>query len=357
MNNKVSVIIPTYRERDNIGPLMERLHQALSRYDYEVVFVDDDSGDGTAELVSVLAEKYPVKIVVRRNQRGLATAVVAGLEHVAGQAVVVMDADLQHPPEVIPDLVHALDSGADIAIASRYIPGGGCQGWGLSRKIVSRGAIVLAHLFLPVTRRIKDPLSGFFAFKRPVVARAKLKPTGYKIILEILIMGESERVTEVPFVFRARSRGESKLSPRQQVDYLRHVYSLMQRTGELWRFLKFGAVGLSGILVNMGLLWALTTFAGLPYQVSAVFSIESSIISNFTLNDFFTFADRRSPGVRFMTRLLKFNLVSMGGVAVNYGVLLLLTEVGGLYYLLSNLVGIVVAFLWNYLLNTWWTWQ
>lgn len=132
----------------------------------------------------------------------------------------------------------------------------------------------------------------------------------------------------------------------------------MQRKGELRRFFKFCVVGLSGVLVNMGLLWLLTEFAGFPYLISAGFSIESSIISNFVLNDYFTFADRRSPKAKsFLNRLLKFNLVSLAGLAINIGVLWLLTEVFGVYYLLSNLCGIAVATLWNYLINTWWTWR
>jgi len=269
-----------------------------------------------------------------------------------------MDADLQHPPELIPDLLRRVKDGADIAIASRYVKGGGCQGWGLTRRIISKGAIVFAHLFLPSTRQINDPLSGFFMFHRQVVTHAHLKPIGYKILLEILMEGEFQNVAEVPYSFMIRSSGESKLNARQQIDYLKHVYSLMKRKGELVRFLKFCAVGLSGVLVNMGLLWSLTEFVGFPYLISAAFSIESSIISNFVLNDYFTFPDRRSPKVKsFLNRLLKFNLVSLAGLGVNMGVLSLLTEVFGVYYLISNLCGIAMATLWNYLVNTWWTWK
>ena len=358
MSRAISIIIPTYNERDNIIPLVERIDQALSNYDYEIVFVDDSSRDGTAELAIALSPKYPVKVIVRQNKRGLASAVVDGLKQATGQIVVVMDADLQHPPEVIPDLLRAIKGGADIAIASRYIKRGGCQGWGLTRRIISKGAIVLAHLLLPSTRRVRDPMSGFFMFNRQVVAHADLRPTGFKILLEILMEGESQNITEVPYTFRVRSGGESKLNARQQVDYLKHIYSLMKRKGELIRFLKFCAVGLSGVFVNMGLLWVLTEVAGLFYLVSAAISIETSIISNFILNDYFTFRDRRSPQVKsILSRLLKFNLVSLAGLGFNMGVLWLLTEVFGIYYLLSNLCGIAVATLWNYLANTWWTWK
>ncbi len=356
MSQTISLIIPTYKERENIAPLVERIYQALHNYNYRVLIVDDDSSDGTSELVKSLSQKYPVDILVRKNKRGLASAVVDGISQAPGETVVVMDADLQHPPEVLPDLLKAIDGGADMVIASRYVPGGGCQGWGLARRINSMGAIFIAHLLLPSTRRIRDPMSGFFAFKKQAIAGAKLQPIGYKIVLEILIQGKFQNVAEVPFIFVTRARGKSKLSARQQIDYLKHVYSLMRRSGELLRFLKFCLVGASGIVVNEGLLWVLTAFGGLAYQVSSAIGIECSIVSNFLLNDFFTFGDRRSPGAQSRARrLLKFNVVSLVGLGINLGVLSLLTSVFGVHYLLSNLVGIALAFLWNYGLNTWWT--
>lgn len=354
-SSKISVIVPTYKERENIAPLVERIHKVLAGHDYEVVFVDDDSHDGSVEMVASLAKQYPLKMVVRRNQRGLATAIVYGLAHISGEMVVVIDADLQHPPEDIPRLLEALNSGADIAVASRYIPGGGCEGWGLTRRIISRGATVFAHLFLPSTRAVKDPMSGFFAFRRPVVGGVSLRPIGYKVLLELLVMGKFQRVVEVPYIFKTRSRGQSKLNPRQQIDYLKHIYSLMRRTGELWRFVKFAAVGASGIIVNEGLYWLLTRPIKFNDTVSLVISIEASIISNFSLNDHFAFSDRRSSE-SFTARLVKFNTVSLAGLAVNLVVTKLLTF-GGMYDLVALLVGIVVAFLFNYLLNTWWTWR
>ena len=358
MNKTISLIIPTYNERDNIIPLVERIHHALSNYDYRILFIDDDSKDGTAELATSLSRKYPINVIVRKDKRGLASAVVDGLRYATGDIVGVMDADLQHPPEVIPDLLREIDNGADMAIASRYVQGGGCQGWGLVRRIISKGAIFLAHVLLPPTRQIKDPMAGFFVLNRRAIANADLKPTGYKILLEILIQGEFQSIAEVPYTFRTRSSGASKLNARQQIDYLKHVYSLMRRTGELLRFIKFCLVGGSGIGVNMGLLWLLTELAGLPYYISAAISIETAIISNFLLNNFFTFRDRRSPTIKSnLHRLLKFNLVSLGGLGINLGILLLLTEVFGVYYLISNLCGIAVAALWNYTLSTWWTWR
>jgi len=354
----LSIIIPTYNERDNVQPLVERLHRVLAGQSYEVIFIDDDSRDGTAEAVREMEKHFPVRLVVRKDKKGLASAVVDGISYAAGEIVAVMDADLQHPPEVIPGLLRALENGADVAVASRYVKGGGSVGLGPVRKLVSRGAVLIAHIALPETRPVHDPMSGFFMFRKRVVEGVELKPTGYKILLEILVKGKHQKLAEVPFLFALREKGKSKLNFRQQVDYLRHVYSLMQRQRELARFAKFCLVGGSGVVVNMGLLWLLTEFAGLYYLLSSAIGIETSIITNFTLNEFFTFSDRRSQGLKgFLKRLLKFNLVSLAGLGVNMGLLWFLTSGVGLYYLISNLFGIAAATLWNYLVNVLWTWR
>jgi len=358
LSTLLSLIVPTFRERANIAPLVQRLDAALAGVDYEVVIMDDNSQDGTEELMAELSGRYPVRLVVRKDKRGLASAVIDGFSEARGGIVGVMDADLQHPPEVVPSLLRAIQSGADTAIGSRYVKGGGCEGWGLLRRIMSRGAGFLAHLFLPSTRGIADPMSGFFMFRPQVVSGAALHPMGYKILLEVLVAGRPGVVAEVPFVFVTRTAGESKLRVSQQVDYLKHIASLMKRTGEMSRFIKYCLVGASGVFVNMGLLWLLTEVGGLYYLFSAAFSIETSILTNFTLNDRFTFPDRRAKGTRqFVTRLAKFNLVSLAGLGVNLSVLWFLTSVAGMYYLLSNLCGIAVATLWNYLVNFWWTWK
>ncbi len=358
MDKTISLIIPTYNEHDNIIPLTQRLNHVLSGHSYEIVFIDDNSADGTAERAASLKDEYPIKVIVRKNKRGLASAVVDGLKVTSGHIIAVMDADLQHPPELVPDLLREIEAGADVAVASRYVKGGGCQGWGLTRRLMSKGAGFLAHLLLPATRQVSDPMSGFFMFNREVVAEAQLKPTGYKILLEILMVGKFQSVAEVPYTFVTRERGKSKLNARQQIDYLKHILSLMRRTGELARFIKFCLVGISGVGVNMGLLWLLTELGGLFYLLSAAISIETSIITNFLLNNYFTFADRRQPGKKsLLNRLLKFNLVSLAGLGINMAILLLLTEGLGLFYMVSNIVGIAAATLWNYLVNNWWTWK
>jgi len=356
--HSISIIVPTYNEHDNITPLVKRLGLTLANRQYEILLVDDSSKDGTIDVAVNLANMYPVKVMVRKTERGLATAVLHGLKYAQGDIIGVMDADLQHPPEINANLLKAVENGADMAIASRYIPGGGCPNWGLTRRIISKGALSLAHIFLPSTRKVKDPMSGFFMFKRDGVDNIEFKPTGYKILLEMLVMGKFQNVVEVPFIFEDRSTGQSKMKARQQIDYLKHIFSLMRRKGELKRLLKFIGVGLSGIIVNEGILWLLTEFAKLPYYISSPFGIEASIISNFVLNDYFTFADRRTgKNQSFLSRLLKFNVTCAAGAAIQYGLLILFTSVLGVNYLISNLIGIIVAFIWNYILSLIWTWK
>jgi len=353
-----SLIIPTYNERDNIVPLVEKIHASLTGQSYEVIFIDEDSRDGTADAVNGLAERYPVRVVVRKGKKGLASAVVDGIGLADSEVVGVMDADLQHPPEVLPKLLAAVNNDAEVVVASRYITGGGMENWGLGRRITSRGAGLIAHLLLPVTARVHDPMSGYFMFRKSVVQNAALSPTGFKILLEMLVRGRYEHVAEVPFIFVTRQRGHSKLNLRQEMDYLRHVFSLMDCRKELIRFLKFCLVGGSGVLVNEGGLWLLTHFAGWPYQISSLVGIEASIISNFALNDAFTFADRRQrKGRSWLARLLRFNLFCAMGAGIQYGLLLFFTEVCGIDYLISNLIGIAVATLWNYIVNSLWTWR
>ena len=143
MDRLVSIIIPTYNERDNIEPLVKRINSALSGYNFEIVIIDDDSRDGTAVIAENLSNEYPVRVIVRKDEKGLASAVVEGFKQAKGEILGVMDADLQHPPEVLPDLLSAVEDDADIAIASRYVPGGAIPDWGLLRRLISKGAIFL----------------------------------------------------------------------------------------------------------------------------------------------------------------------------------------------------------------------
>jgi len=355
---ELTVVVPTYNEAPNVAALLRRVDGALAgRVDYEVVVVDDNSPDGTADVVRSLQGEYPVRVIVRTNERGLASAVIEGFRQARGEVVGAIDADLQHPPEKLPELLQKVREGADIVVASRYEPGGAIEGWTPGRKIVSRGARLLAYVFAPSSRRSRDPLSGFFLLRRSAIEGVDLRPVGYKILLEILVRGNARNVASVPFSFADREAGQSKYGLREQVNYLRHLARLMPADRGLRRFVKFCLVGGSGVLVNMGLLWLLTEVAGLFYLVSSAVAVECAILNNFFWNDVWTFRDRRAAGWRArLGRLARFNAVSVGGLGINVAVLWLFTEQLGVYYLLSNLAGIAAATLWNFFVNARWTW-
>jgi len=220
---EVSVVIPTYNERETLPELAERLHRSL-RSGYEVVVVDDASPDGTADLAEELGRRYPVRVVRRPGKLGLASAVLEGARAASGRWVAVMDADLSHPPEDVPRLVSALRSGADVAVGSRYTPGGGVRDWPLRRRLMSRVAVLLARLWLG--ERVRDPVSGFFAVRRELLLDPSLEGLGYKILLEVLARNRKGRVVEVPYVFTDRRGGRSKLGPQEVWDYLRLLWRL-----------------------------------------------------------------------------------------------------------------------------------
>ncbi|WP_048146468.1 glycosyltransferase [Pyrococcus abyssi] len=350
---KVSVIVPTYNERENLEELFSRIDKALKDYDYEIIVVDDDSPDETWKKAQELSSVYPVKVIRRINEKGLSSAVIRGFKEASGDVFVVMDADLQHPPEVIPELLKRIKEGADLAIASRYVKGGRVENWPLYRKLISKGAIMIARVALPKIRSIKDPVSGFFALKRNVVDNVNLNPIGFKILLEILIKGRYSRVEEVPFTFGTRLSGESKLKGKTMLNYLRHVYRLMKWEGEIDRLVKFSIVGLSGVAVNEGFLWLFVKM-GIRKEVAVLPSTELSVINNFIWNDLWTFKDLRKGSV--LRRFFQFHIAALIGVFAQlliYWALLFL----GVHYLISNLVGIGASFIVRYIFNRHVTWS
>ena len=354
---ELSLVVPTYCEGQSIATLIERVHRSLSGHSYELIVVDDNSPDGTSEIASGLSEQYPVRVITRIDARGLASAVVEGFKQAKGDILGVIDADLQHPPEIVPELLKKVRGGAEVAIASRYVEGGGSEGWSMIRKIISRASNVLAAILLPSIRGVKDPGSGFFLLRREVIDGVELSPIGYKTLLEVLVKGKARKIAEVPYIFRGRARGKSKGSAGEGINYLKHLYYMVS-LGGIIRFIKFGLVGASGTLVYLGLLTLCTEVVGLFYIISAGISYETSIITNFVLNDTWTFRDRRSHGIRkFLYRGLKFNLVSLVGLGIHTAILWFFTEVVGLFYVLSAIFAIAGAMFWNFFINTLWTWR
>ncbi|MDD3491990.1 MAG: glycosyltransferase family 2 protein [Candidatus Thermoplasmatota archaeon] len=354
----LSIVVPTYNEAENVPFLLERVQAALSSVDFELVIVDDDSPDGTARLAQELSVRYPfVRVVKRTDQRDLATAVIEGFRHSRGEVLTVMDADLQHPPEKIRDLLERIDAGADIVVGSRYVPGGEIEAWPFKRRFYSKGARAIAYLLLPRSRAVQDPMSGFFMLCRQVLDGVELHPIGYKILLEILVRGRYQRVEEVPITFRDRERGTSSLVFNEYRKYTRHLLRLSWEEGEILRFIKFGLVGGSGVLVNEGLLWLLWGVWGVMLLGASLVAVELSIIWNFIWNEVWTFRDRGEDGIRaFFKRMGQFNLVSLVGLGLNVSILLLLHHLFGVYPLTANIVGIAVAFTWNFAANNLWTW-
>ncbi|MHA1607322.1 MAG: polyprenol monophosphomannose synthase [Candidatus Freyarchaeota archaeon] len=227
----ISVVVPTYNERDNLGELVSRLRRALSSFPYELIVVDDGSPDGTGELAEELAEKYGnIRVIHRSGKLGLASAVVDGIRAARGDVVAVMDADLQHPPEVLPHMLREIEGGADLVVASRYVEGGRVEGWSKWRRLVSKTATLLARMLVPKAGRVKDPLSGFFAFKRSILDGLELNPEGFKILLEIIAKARFQKLVETPYTFQARKRGESKLKTSEYINYLKHLTKLQRKT-------------------------------------------------------------------------------------------------------------------------------
>jgi dolichol-phosphate mannosyltransferase len=220
----ISIIVPTYNERENLKPLLDLMSKALEDYEYEVVIVDDSSPDGTAKLAEELAKKYPIKVLKRENKQGLASAIVYGFQNARGDVLGVIDADLQHPPEYMKEFIKAIEEdGYDIALGSRYVEGGRIEGWSKKRILVSKGAITLAK---PLIWRVKDPISGYFFLRKSVVKGVEFNPTGFKLSLEILVKGKYRKVKEIPYTFKERRAGKSKLGKGEILKYLELIRSL-----------------------------------------------------------------------------------------------------------------------------------
>lgn len=323
-NSAVSVVVPTYREEENIAELAARIFSVFrtAKLSAELIIVDDNSCDGTMELCQKLAEVYPIRLITRTEERGLATAVIRGLQEAQGDFVVVMDADLSHPPLTVPELLVPLESGtADFVIGSRYVTGGTVdESWSLFRHLNSRIASMLA---IGLTRA-KDPMAGFFAIRKDRLGDlSRLNPCGYKIGLEIMVRCNCETVTEVPIHFEDRQYGESKLNVREQWLYIQHLIRLYTfRYPELFRIAMFGAVGASGMVVD------LVTFRGLlptmGLAAGRAVAIWFAMTWNFEWNRRITF--KEPTGSHWFGEYVRFCSVCLLGAGISWT-----TSVGLIY--------------------------
>ena len=298
---RLSVVIPTRNEAEGLAALWARLAPALAGVSHEVCFVDDSDDDTPSQLARLRAEQPLVRCLLRSGADragGLSTAVVAGLHMARGELVCVMDADLQHPPELIPEMLAAAEAGADLVVASRYVRGGSSGGLSSpARHLVSRGAGIAARLLFGEARQSTDPLSGYFLCRRRLVDGIEFRPVGFKILLELLVCVPGLRVVDVPLRFEARAAGTSKASARQGLLFARHLASLFLGVDGSARPWKFGLVGISGLALFLPLLWAFSGPAGLPPLLAFLPAFAVSSAWNATWNRLWTFADQRNlPG-------------------------------------------------------------
>jgi dolichol-phosphate mannosyltransferase len=361
----LSLVIPTYQESKNIAEIVDLLSKNLDRLipnRYELIVVDDNSPDRTWEVAADLQDRYPqLKVMRRERERGLATAVVRGWQVARGEILGVIDADLQHPPEVLLELWREVDRGADLAVASRNVEGGGVSEWSLLRRCLSRGAQLLGLIILPeAVGRVSDPMSGYFCVRRNAIAGRRLNPAGYKILIETIGRGDIRSIAEVGYEFQERQQGASKVTWRQYVEYIQHLVGL--RIDRSKRFIRFITVGFSGVFVDMTVLYLLTdlTTLDLPLEPSKVVAAEMAIVNNFLWNDRWTFGDMSKSQPRRrqqLKRFLKFNLICLMGVFLNVIILRLIYNYIVQNQYIANFVAIAIVTFWNFWLNLKLSWR
>lgn len=320
---ELTVVVPTFAERENVAEVVRRLAVTLEGVDWEVVFVDDDSPDGTSEAVKALARHDGrVRCIRRVGRRGLSGACVEGILSSSAPIVAIMDADLQHDETILPQMLRAIRDGADLAVATRYTAGGSAaEGFSPIRRWGSEMATRLANTFIGT--RVSDPMSGFFMIRREVIEAnaATLAGEGYKLLMDIIwTAGKSLRVAEISYRFRERQHGESKLDALVTVDYLGLLLSKLTGGVLPVRFLMFGMVGVSGIAVHLlALQFALTTL-GLAFAWAQLTAVVVAMTWNFIINNQLTYRDARLTGWRFVNGLLLFYLACSLGSIGNVGI-------------------------------------
>ncbi|AXS39419.1 glycosyltransferase family 2 protein [Breoghania sp. L-A4] len=355
---RLTVVLPTFNERDNIAPVVAKLDAALGGHAWEAIFVDDNSPDGTASEVKRIALTDPrIRCIHRFGRRGLSGACVEGMLSSAAPYVAVMDADLQHDESLLPRMVAVLDAGeADLVVASRFVEGGDV-GTGLSatRAWGSGVANALARKLLGV--ELTDPMSGFFMIRREMVdaVAPKLSAQGFKIMLDIAASAEgSLRIKELPFVFRERLHGESKLDTLVTLEYLGLLVSKLTRDLVSVRFLMFGMVGASGVIVHLASLRA--GLITLPFDYAQTLATFVAMTWNFFLNNQLTYRDRRLTGLSAVKGLLSFYVVCSVGVVANVGVASWIYGMDPSWWM-AGTAGAAMGAVWNYVASSVLTWR
>lgn len=351
---KLSLIIPTYNEKENIRNLILKIQEEFSQNNIngEIIVVDDNSPDGTGKILEDLKKDWGnLKIIHRKGKLGLSSAAIEGWKISEGDVLGLMDADLSHPPEKIKELFFAIEKGNfDFTIGSRYVKNGNIIGWNFKRKLMSKTATLLSRIYT----KVKDPMTGFFMIKKEVIKNVKLNPKGFKILLEVIIKGNYKNIKEIPITFVNRQKGKSKAGTKEIFYYLRNLIGyLPYKKNVIFEFIKFGCVGISGMLVNLSIIYFLTEFFGIWYMFSAFFAFLFSMTSNFLLNKSWTFKEKLFLDIK--KKYLKFSLVSVSSLIVDLSFLFLFTEIFGIYYIVSQILAIGIAFIFNFIGNKIWT--
>ena len=367
---QLSIILPTYNESENIVNILNSIKENVSKLiDTQAIVVDDNSPDGTGKIVEDYLKNlkkitnYTIKIVHRKTKDGLGSAILKGVQQATGDTIVVMDSDFSHPPQVIPKLVESIKKYQyDIAVASRYIKGGKIENWSAKRKLISKFATLIAKKGLGIDT--KDPMSGFFAFKKNILNGLNLDAIGYKILLEILVKTKNVSITEIPYTFQDRELGSSKLNMKIIVDYYKSVWKLY-RYGKpeevkekrksvkfLYKAARFYTVGASGFIVNylISLLFA-GGISDMWYLHANVIGIIASITTNFILNKAWTFGDRDFRIKRTVSQYSKFAMFSSLGALVQLGMVYLLVDNVEISYPLALILAVATAAFGNFVLN------
>lgn len=356
---RVSIVVPTFNEVENVDELVRRLEEALGPAGWEIVFVDDDSPDGTGAAVRSMARSdCRVRCVQRIGRRGLSTACIEGMLATSAPLIVVMDADLQHDERILPRMISAAgEEGADVVVATRYTSGGSTGDWDARRKLMSR---IATKLGAAVTHNpTSDPMSGFFLVRRDLVEATvrQLSGIGFKILLDILATASHPiKIAEVPYTFRNRIHGESKLDESVLWEYGMLLADKAFGRYVPVRFVAFSVIGGLGVAVHMSVLTPLMSFQLLPFSYAQLVATSVAMVFNFTLNNVLTYRDRRLRGTAWLKGLGGFMLACSVGAAANVGVANYLFQ-GDTQWALAAIAGVIIGATWNYAVTQLYTWK
>ena len=369
-NPQISIIIPTYNESQNIIGILKSIHANIPKGIHtETIVIDDNSPDGTGKIVEdyiysikKIAENT-IDVIHRKAKNGLSSAILNGIQNAKGETIVVMDSDFSHPPQIIPKLIEAIKQyQCDLVVASRYITGGNIQGWTIKRKLMSKIATIIAKKGLGV--KTKDPMSGFFAFKKNIIKELNFDALGYKFLLELLVKTKGINIKEIPYTFENRKFGSSKLDISTIIDYFKSVWKLykndkIKTTNEkrnsvrfFSKAARFFTVGASGLAVNYVISMLFTSgLTDFWYIHANIFGIVASVSTNFILNKVWTFEDGDFSRKKTLSQYGKFSLFSSLGAIVQLGMVFWLVDFYDVAYPLALISSITIAAFSNFILN------